>query len=54
MVDTQKWNLHTRKPFHMTGTYAASYLSWILIPVIGWVLPAVTMGLLFLYIEKDA
>jgi photosystem I subunit 8 len=38
----------------MTGSYAASYLPWILIPLIGWVFPAVVMGLLFLYVEKDA
>jgi photosystem I subunit VIII len=38
----------------MTGSYAASFLPWILIPVIGWVLPAVVMGLLFLYVEKEA
>ncbi len=38
----------------MTGSYAASFLPWILIPIVGWVLPAVTMGLLFLYIEKEA
>lgn len=34
--------------------YAASYLPWILIPVVGWLVPLVSMGLLFLYIEKDA
>jgi photosystem I subunit VIII len=38
----------------MTGSYAASFLPWILVPAIGWVFPAVTMGLLFLYVEKDA
>jgi photosystem I subunit VIII len=38
----------------MTGSYAASFLPWILIPLVGWVLPAVTMGLLFLYVEKEA
>jgi photosystem I subunit VIII len=38
----------------MTGTYAASYLPWILIPLTCWLLPAVTMGLLFIYIESDA
>jgi photosystem I subunit 8 len=38
----------------MTGAYAASYLPWILIPVICWLLPVVTMGLLFIYIENEA
>jgi photosystem I subunit 8 len=38
----------------MTGAYAASYLPWILIPVICWLLPVVTMGLLFIYIESEA
>ncbi|MCL1472920.1 photosystem I reaction center subunit VIII [Argonema antarcticum] len=38
----------------MTGSYAASFLPWILIPVITWLLPAIVMGLLFIYIESDA
>jgi photosystem I subunit VIII len=38
----------------MTGSYAASFLPWIMIPLVGWVVPAVTMGLLFLYVEKEA
>jgi photosystem I subunit 8 len=38
----------------MTGEYAASFLPWILIPVISWLLPAVVMGLLFIYIEREA
>jgi len=38
----------------MTGSYAASFLPWILIPVTTWLLPIITMGLLFLYIEQDA
>lgn len=38
----------------MTGAYAASYLPWILIPVICWLMPIVVMGLLFIYIEQDA
>ncbi|MBF2028944.1 MAG: photosystem I reaction center subunit VIII [Oscillatoriales cyanobacterium C42_A2020_001] len=37
----------------MTGSYAASFLPWILIPVVTWLLPAITMGLLFLYIERE-
>ncbi len=38
----------------MTGSYAASFLPWILIPVITWLLPTIVMGLLFIYIENDA
>jgi photosystem I subunit 8 len=38
----------------MTGSYAASFLPWIMIPLVGWVLPAIVMGLLFLYVEKEA
>lgn len=38
----------------MTGSYAASYLPWILIPIVGWVVPAIVFGLLFIYIESDA
>jgi photosystem I subunit VIII len=38
----------------MTGSYAASFLPWIMIPLVGWALPAVVMGLLFLYVEKEA
>jgi photosystem I subunit 8 len=37
----------------MSGGYAAAYLPWILIPVITWLLPAVVMGLLFIYIESE-
>lgn len=37
----------------MNGSYAASYLPWILIPIITWLLPAVVMGLLFIYIESE-
>ena len=40
--------------FEMTGSYAASYLPWILIPVVTWLMPIVVMGLLFVYIESDA
>lgn len=32
---------------------AASFLPSILVPVIGWVFPAVTMAFLFIYIERD-
>jgi photosystem I subunit VIII len=38
----------------MTGSYAASFLPLILVPVVGLLFPAITMGVLFLYIEKDA
>ncbi len=38
----------------MTGEYAASFLPWILVPAIGWLFPAVVMGLLFIYIESEA
>ncbi|MBW4619122.1 MAG: photosystem I reaction center subunit VIII [Cyanosarcina radialis HA8281-LM2] len=37
----------------MTGSYAASYLPWILIPVVCWLFPLVVSGLAFLYIESD-
>jgi len=38
----------------MTGAYAASFLPFILVPLVGLVTPAVVMGLLFIYIETDA
>ncbi|HLO49727.1 photosystem I reaction center subunit VIII [Kamptonema animale CS-326] len=38
----------------MTGSYAASFLPWILIPAITWLFPVVVMGLLFIYIESEA
>jgi len=38
----------------MTGSYAASFLPWILIPLITWLLPAVVFGLLFIHIESEA
>ncbi|PSP16708.1 MAG: photosystem I reaction center subunit VIII [Cyanobacteria bacterium QS_8_64_29] len=38
----------------MSGEYAASFLPWILVPAVGLLLPAVTMGLLFIYIEREA
>ncbi len=34
--------------------YAASYLSTFLVPAVGIFFPLASMGLLFLYIEKDA
>ncbi len=36
----------------MTGYYAASYLSYILVPLIGVILPIAVMGLLNNYIEN--
>ena len=38
----------------MTGDYAASFLPWILVPMVGWLMPLVVMGLLFIYIESEA
>ncbi|MDQ2096137.1 MAG: photosystem I reaction center subunit VIII [Tychonema bourrellyi B0820] len=38
----------------MTGSYAAAFLPWILIPLVTWVMPIVVMGLLFIHIESDA
>ncbi len=38
----------------MTGAYAASFLPFILVPLVGLVTPAVVMGLLFIHIETDA
>jgi photosystem I subunit VIII len=40
--------------FDMTGSYAASFLPWILIPLVTWLMPVVVMGLLFIHIESDA
>jgi photosystem I subunit VIII len=37
----------------MTGSYPAAYLTWILIPLVTWLMPLVVMGLLFLYIERE-
>ncbi|MGF1480714.1 MAG: photosystem I reaction center subunit VIII [Cyanophyceae cyanobacterium] len=37
----------------MSAEYAASFLPWILIPVVCWLLPAVVFGLLFIYIESE-
>ncbi|MDX2256143.1 MAG: photosystem I reaction center subunit VIII [Pseudanabaenaceae cyanobacterium bins.39] len=36
----------------MTGYYTASYISYILVPLIGIILPIATMGLLLNYIEN--
>jgi photosystem I subunit VIII len=32
---------------------AASFLPSIFVPIVGWVFPAVTMALLFIYIERE-
>jgi negative regulator of replication initiation len=37
-----------------TTMYAASYLSTFLVPAVGILFPLAGMGLLFLYIEKEA
>lgn len=37
----------------MTGDYAASFLPLILVPAVGWLLPAVVMGLLFIHFESE-
>lgn len=38
----------------MTADYAASFLPWIMIPLVCWVMPLVVMGLLFIEIEREA
>jgi photosystem I subunit VIII len=38
----------------MMGSYAASFLPVVLVPLVGMVLPAVAMGLLFIHVESDA
>lgn len=38
----------------MTGEFAASFLPSIFVPLVGLVMPAVVMGLLFLHIESEA
>jgi len=38
----------------MTDAYAASFLPWVLVPMVGLVFPAITMGLLFVHIESEA
>ncbi len=38
----------------MTGAYAASFLPFILVPMVGLVMPTVVLGLLFNYIESEA
>ncbi|MBD1808724.1 MAG: photosystem I reaction center subunit VIII [Symplocastrum torsivum CPER-KK1] len=38
----------------MTGSYAASFLPWILIPLVTWVLPLIAFSLFFIYIESES
>lgn len=38
----------------MDGTYPLSWLPWILIPVVCWLLPVVSMVVLMSYVESDA
>ncbi len=38
----------------MTGDFAASFLPFAMVPLVGMVFPAVAMGLLFIHIEQDA
>jgi photosystem I subunit VIII len=37
----------------MIGSYAASFLPVVLVPLVGLVSSAVAMGLLFTYVESD-
>ena len=37
----------------MTGEYAAAFLPSLLVPAVGLLMPAVVMGLLFIYIETE-
>ncbi len=38
----------------MIGEYAASFLPASLVPAVGLLMPAIAMGLFFLYIESNA
>lgn len=38
----------------MDGTYAVSWLPWILIPVVCWLFPVAAMVMLMFYVESDA
>ncbi|BAQ66665.1 photosystem I reaction center subunit VIII [Geminocystis sp. NIES-3709] len=38
----------------MIGDFAASFLPTVFVPIVGWVFPAVVMGLLFLHFESEA
>ncbi|MBW4506403.1 MAG: hypothetical protein KME64_07835 [Scytonematopsis contorta HA4267-MV1] len=37
----------------LTGAYAASWLPWIMIPLVFYILPFPIFALLFLWIEKE-
>ena len=37
----------------LSGTYAASWLPWIMIPMIFYILPFPTLAILFLWIEQE-
>lgn len=37
----------------MTGTYAAAWLPWILIPLITYILPFPIFAIVFLWIERE-
>ncbi len=37
----------------LTGAYAASWLPWIMIPLVFYILPFPVFALLFLWIEKE-
>ncbi|AFY77215.1 hypothetical protein Ple7327_1868 [Pleurocapsa sp. PCC 7327] len=37
----------------LTGSYAASWLPWIMIPLVFYILPFPVFALLFLWIEKE-
>ncbi|MGD1867523.1 MAG: photosystem I reaction center subunit VIII [Phormidesmis sp.] len=37
----------------LSGTYAASWLPWIMIPMIFYILPFPTFAILFLWIEQE-
>jgi len=38
----------------LTGSYAASWLPWIMIPLIFYILPFPVFALIFIWIEKEA
>jgi photosystem I subunit VIII len=38
----------------LTGEYAASWLPWIMIPLIFYILPFPVIALVFLWIEKES
>ncbi|EKQ66836.1 hypothetical protein OsccyDRAFT_4644 [Leptolyngbyaceae cyanobacterium JSC-12] len=38
----------------LTGAYSASWLPWIMIPLIFYILPFPVIAIVFLWIEKEA